>query len=172
MPIDIMSPIQAIEGAAEKKLYNDQRVEQARYLADIRQQLHIMDNTSKERRAELGLQKEQARQEGQKEVAEIKANASNKSSEEKTKQEASKVEQQKEVTEQQKEVTKQQKQITKQEQEKTVQSNNKRLTANANARGEKYKANSSLASQSAVNSLQEEQNSIKENTLKRYGGVE
>ena len=61
---------------------------------------------------------------------------------------------------------------TKQEQERTTQSNNQRLTANANARAEKYKANSSLASETAVNRLQDEQSSIKENTLKRYGGVE
>lgn len=61
---------------------------------------------------------------------------------------------------------------TKQEQERTTQSNNQRLTANANARAEKYKANSSFASETAVNRLQDEQNSIKENTLKRYGGVE
>lgn len=61
---------------------------------------------------------------------------------------------------------------TKQEQERTTQSNNQRLTANANARAEKYKANSSYASESAVNRLQEEQDAIKANTLKRYGGVE
>lgn len=165
MPIDLMSPVQAMQGALEKKLYNDQRVQQARYLADIRTRLHMMDNMSKERRANLGLKKEEVRQKGQKETAEIKANSSNKVAEENTKQQASKVEQQKEVT-------KQQKEVTKQEKEKTSQSNNKRLTANANARAERYKSNSSLASESATNSLQDEQNSIVENTLKRYGGVE